>query len=85
MPQGLLDDVGTLNSVMAPPMVIFPIRPLDSVNQSFPSGPAVIPRGSPPTVGTTNSVMAPAGVIRPILFPTNSVNHRFPSGPAAIP
>src|ERR1022692_697667 len=71
---------------MAPPVVIFPIfRAKPSVNQSAPSGPAVI--GSRPLkgVGTGYSVKAPAVVMRPILLAMPSVNQRAPSGPAAIP
>ena len=37
------------------------------VNQTFPSGPAVIPFGKFGGFGTGNSVTTPAGVMRPIL------------------
>jgi hypothetical protein len=52
------------------------------MNHRFPSGPAVMPRGSLLLVGTENTVIAPPVMIRPILFPLNSVNHRAPPGPA---
>src|SRR5207249_724209 len=57
-----------------------------SVNHRLPSGPAVIPAGTPFTVGTLNWVMTPAGVMRPILFPfpPETVNQRLPSGPTVI-
>src|SRR5947208_10436849 len=59
---------------------------LDSVNQTLPSGPTVIPIGPPPGVRPSeNSVITPSGVIRPILLPQDSVNQRLPSGPAAMP
>ncbi len=62
--------------------ILFPNR---SVNQTLPSGPAVMPLGPLEDVGTLYSVMAPAEVIRPMLFPFCSVNHKAPSDPAVIP
>jgi hypothetical protein len=58
---------------------------LRSVNQTLPSGPAVMPSGELPA-GRGNSVIAlgAPGVMRPILPPT-SVNQRLPSGPRVIP
>src|SRR5260370_8245108 len=53
-----------------------------SVNQSLPSGPAVMPSGR--LAGTGNKVMLPLGVMRPIA-PALSVNQRLPSGPAVMP
>src|SRR5579862_6774138 len=57
------------------------------VNQSCPSGPAVISVGlgtSLPTAGTVNSVTIPVVVIRAIFPIVCSVNHSAPSGPAVI-
>jgi hypothetical protein len=57
-----------------------------SVNQRFPSGPAVIRSGLPVT--GPNSVILPRrsnGLIRPILLPLNSVNQMLPSGPTVMP
>src|SRR6187200_637019 len=68
-----------------------PIRPLASVNQRLPSGPAVIPTGwrsteNGPGGAIGNSVTTPSGVIRPMRPGlANSVNHRLPSGPSVIP
>lgn len=71
---------------MAPAVVIRPTaRPSLSVNQSAPSGPAVIPIGWLFAVGTGYSVITPAVVIRPILLAVFSVNQSAPSGPAVIP
>ena len=52
-------DVVIGNSVTVPASVIWPIllEPPASVNQRFPSGPAVIPVGNVLDVGTSNSVM----------------------------
>ena len=54
------------------------------MNQSAPSGPAVMPPGSlipaPVKVVTT-----PAVVMRPIVLLPALVNHRAPSGPLVIP
>ena len=59
------------------------LRPV-SVNQTFPSGPAVMPSGLLP-VGRGNSVMMPVGVMRAILGDDGpTVNHMLPSGPAAM-
>ena len=56
-----------------------------SVNQTFPSGPAVIANGAAPAVGVGNSVIAPVlGMIRAIRFAVCSVNQTLPSGPAVI-
>jgi hypothetical protein len=53
--------------VIAPAGVIRPILlPACSVNQSAPSGPAMMPQGRPSDVGIENSAIAPAVVIRPI-------------------
>src|SRR4051794_23681637 len=68
-----------------------PIRPLASVNQRLPSGPAVIPTGwrsteNGPGGAIGNSVTTPSGVIRPMRPGlANSVNHKLPSGPAVTP
>ncbi len=65
--------------------VIFPILfVLYSVNQRFPSGPAVITCKLAFVVGILYSVTVPAVVILPILFAVCSVNQRFPSGPVVI-
>jgi hypothetical protein len=78
---------------MTPAGVMRPILfPLRSVNQTFPSAPAVMPAGMLAAVGIGNSVMAPRtgssanpeGMIRPMLFPSVSVNQTLPSGPVAI-
>jgi hypothetical protein len=61
------------------------LLPVDSVNQSAPSGPVVMMLGVLFGVGITYSVIAPAVVMRPILFCDGSVNHNAPSGPATIP
>src|SRR5205807_2229369 len=75
---------GTANSVIAPEVVIRPIRNTSaSVNQSAPSGPAVIPCGLL-FAGSTNSLTTPAVVILPMRSPLISVNHSAPSGPAVI-
>src|ERR1700733_8680559 len=51
--------VGTVYSVIAPPVVIRPILlPLYSVNHNAPSGPAVMPSGLLPLVGTGYSLMS---------------------------
>jgi hypothetical protein len=54
------------------------------VNQTFPSGPAVIPRAAA-EVGSGNSLNWPPGVIRPIWLAWCSVNQTLPSGPLVIP
>src|SRR5438067_1668014 len=87
MVSGMLAAVGTGNSVMAPAVVIRPIRLADaavSVNQRAPSGPVVIPSGVLPGEGRGNSVMAPAVVIRPMWLAASSANQRLPSGPGVI-
>src|SRR5215831_5941672 len=82
---GRLAGVGMANSVITPSGVIRPmLLPRISVNQRFPSGPAVISHGAERGVGTGNSVSTASGVMRPIRFPGISVNHTFPSGPAVI-
>jgi hypothetical protein len=59
--------LGTGYSVITPAVVMRPILlPPYSVNQSAPSGPAVIDCGSLLAVGTGYSVIAPAVVMRPI-------------------
>src|SRR5712692_1337639 len=55
--------------------------PNGSVNQMFPSGPAVIQNGELRPL--TGSVITPLGVIRPIFPDAPSTNHRLPSGPVA--
>ncbi len=75
--------VGTVYSVIAPPVVTRPIL-LTSVNHTAPSGPATMPWHVQSAVGTVNSVMLPVVVIRPILLPLASVNHTAPSGPAVM-
>ena len=59
-----------LLEVAAAAQAIFPILfavALFSVNQIFPSGPAVMPYGLLLAVGIENSVTTPLGVILPIL------------------
>ncbi|HUE03303.1 MAG TPA: hypothetical protein VMR62_27315 [Bryobacteraceae bacterium] len=55
------------------------------MNQSAPSGPAVIAVGLLLLVGSGYSVTVPVVVILPIWFAPYSVNHSAPWGPAAIP
>src|SRR3954468_4621986 len=58
---------------------------MSSVNQTFPSGPAVTPAGSPPAVGIVKFIIVPDMEIRRIFVSElKSVNQRLPSGPAAI-
>src|SRR5271166_3028609 len=57
--------------------------PTVSVNQTAPSGPAVI-RSANPSGSIGKRLVAPYGVIRPIPSPWYSVNHRLPSRPAVI-
>ena len=61
-------------------VVIRPMPPgaVYSVNQRFPSGPAVIARGMLLLPGIGNSSTTPAGVIRPIWSVPGSVNHKVP-------
>jgi len=55
------------------------------VNQTFPSGPAVIATGWVNAFGRANSLTLPSGVIRPTPPPRRSpTNQRLPSGPAVI-
>src|SRR6266705_758713 len=88
---GNAETVGTGYSVIAPPVVIFPILlPLPiSVNQRLPSEPAAIPCGTACSVGMRYSVITPPVVIFPILLSwpslVYSVNQRLPSGPATTP
>ena len=58
--------LSTENSVTTPAGVMRPIRrPLVSVNQRLPSGPATMSRGLLPAVmPVANSVTTPAGVMR---------------------
>src|SRR5437588_546966 len=76
-----LVEVGCFGGVVIRPILL----PENSVNQSAPSGPAVIPVGSLAAVGTPNSLKLPAVVTRPILLPDCSVNQSAPPGPAVIP
>src|SRR5262249_31791617 len=55
-----------------------------SVNQSAPSGTAVIELGLKPVVGKRNSVTTPLVVMRPIWKPFTSVNQRLPSEPTTM-
>src|SRR5271166_6383830 len=57
--------------------------PIVSVNQTAPSGPAVI-RSANPSGSTLNRLVAPYGVICPTASPWYSVNHRLPSRPDVI-
>src|SRR5260370_38534255 len=60
MPSGSLGVVGIGNWVIAPLVVIRPILfPEDSVNQTLPSGPRVMPKGALLGAGGGNSVMGP--------------------------
>src|SRR5438045_3770347 len=54
-----------------------------SVNQRFPSGPAVIRSGR--LVNPPNSTMLPIVSIRPIWLTPFSANHSAPSGPTVMP
>src|SRR5260370_10716645 len=86
MHQGLLLLVGGGTSVMLRLGVMRPILfPPLSVNQTLPSGPAVIPSGELLCVGVGNVVMLPLGVMRPISLPPSSANQTLPSGPAVMP
>ena len=77
---GTLFDVGTGKRSTVPSTVIRPISwLLKPVNQSAPSGPAVIPTGV--IHGTGYSVTSPSRLIRPIRSPPISANHTAPSGP----
>ena len=81
--KGALPAVGTVNSVMAPAVVMRPILFFPfSVNHRCPSGPAAMPCGLAPGVGIGNPVNSPAGVMRPISF-VRSMNQTFPSEPQA--
>src|SRR5947209_6008409 len=72
-------EVGIVKLVSVPLGVIRPISSApSSLNQRFPSGPAVIPFEPPPET----QVADPDGVMRSIPLP---VNQTFPSGPAVIP
>jgi hypothetical protein len=52
--------IGKGNAVELPPVVMRPMLfPKDKVNHRLPSGPAVMPIGSPLPVGVGNSVMVP--------------------------
>src|SRR5437870_3518512 len=80
----ILNDGESENSVTTPVGVMRPM-PLASVNQMFPSAPAVIVKAPAEGVESGNSVMTPAGVMRPIWSALDSVNQRLPSGPTVIP
>jgi hypothetical protein len=68
--------VGSVYSVIAPAVVIRPILfVLDSVNQSAPSGPAVMSPANASGVGIGYSVTLPSMPRRPIALPRDSVNH----------
>ena len=77
---------------MTPAVVIRPMAfplILHSVNQRFPSGPAVMAQGALNGY-SGNSEMTPEGVMRPIMetvpiSKSAAVNHRLPSGPATMP
>ena len=60
------------------------LSPRYSVNQRFPSDPAVMPQAPGVVVGMSYSVMTPAVVMRPILSPNHSANQTLPSGPEAM-
>ena len=64
---------GSVNVVMAPPVVMRPIRPLAKlVNQSAPSGPVVMSSGCETfPAGSVNVVMSPTAAYAP-LAPTMS-------------
>src|SRR5262245_40588509 len=63
---------------------IWPPEPAaPSANQTFPSGPAVIPIGKL-KVGVRNSVITPSGVILATWLRSCSVNQKLPSGPRVI-
>src|SRR4051812_44401762 len=58
-----------------------PSCPICSVNQTFLSGPTVMPVGELLAVGVANSVICPfAGLILPTLPGDASTNQRLPSG-----
>ncbi len=86
MPSGPAPAVGTGNSVMAPSVVIRPIRlPAFWQNHSAPSAASVIPIGRASGVGVSNSTKLPSsGFIRPILEAPLSQNHRCRSGPSTM-
>ena len=68
-----------------PEVVILPILLVsDSVNQSAPSGPAVMPLRPFSGPGSGYSVTTPVVVIRPILGVPFSVNQSAPSGPEVM-
>ena len=78
--------MGMVNSVIVPPRVILAILfAVDSTNQRFPSGPAVMAPGPLLLVGMKNSFRLPMTLRRPILLELNSVNHKCPSPPVVIP
>src|SRR3954447_11343442 len=55
-----------------------------SVNQSAPSGPAVMEAGPLEGVGIGNSLKLPPVVTRPIWLARSSLNQSAPSGPAVM-
>jgi hypothetical protein len=74
-------------SVIAPEGVIFPIAGglLATVNQTLPSGPAVMPSGSPvPVTGNSLSVAngVPRFAMRAISWAPGSVSHSYPPATA---
>src|SRR5436190_12313241 len=71
--------------VIVPWGVISPILPAEaySVNQTFPSGPAVMPKGEV-LWASGYSLRTPFVVMRPIMFESNSVNQSAPSSPTVI-
>ena len=73
-------------NVIAPAGVMKPTTLLlKSVNQTFPSGPAVMPNGRMRLpAGSVNVVITPAVVMRPMRLLSPLVNHRFPSEPAVM-
>src|ERR1051326_9539780 len=70
---------------MPPELVIRPILPFSSVNQSAPSGPAVMDVGLMQQVAGKYCVITPVVVMRPMLWEKVTANHRAPSDPAVIP
>ncbi len=86
IPVGLEAEVGMLNSVTVPVVVIRPILFAEpSVNQRLPSGPAAMSRSPALAVMPDEySVATPPVVIFATRFAVCSVNQRLPSGPAVI-
>ena len=81
----MLSAPGSAYSVITPAVVIRPILlPLDSVNHSAPSGPAVMSARNASGVGSGYSVSWPSLVSRPIALPRSSLNHSAPSEPSTM-